>query len=402
MNNPFLCTSRLNLPLQEDICQRIHWTALHFAARGIAPAAIPDPALLKAVIQQSRFQGAEAFLLHPATIEQVFYGVTLAVYQVVEALYCSRLGRSIQMVYQIVARMAEQAQVPPISYEAIWAICLFLTERRRESIDCTVESLDTTWQLVPLKPQVHLQKATFDGVYQPILLCIVETHLARVIAFRVTEETQLQEATSLVIYDALTTGRKPAQLVPTGLVWSLPARLMTELELPQVTKDVLSQLGIKIELRPVITQLVQALQNGWDRDLAGRILPKRDFELIFDHYLGHFHRYSPKETQQDLERAFTYRVGYNRDPAWQFPPLRPLLPAREGMISPEGGIEHDQLHYEDPLLSYWPGCQVTLRRSEYGEAAVWVYIDGDILCQAMAHELRRADGTYRLNRPQGV
>jgi hypothetical protein len=401
MDNPFLCLSRLNLPLQVDICQRIHCAALRFAARGGDPEKVPQPTLLKAITQQSRFQGPEAFLSHPATLEQRFDGVTLAVYQAVEALYCSRLERSIPMVYRIISKMAEQAQIPPINYEAIWAICLFLAGRHQESTECRVEVSGTTWQLVQLKPEVRLQKAANGGVYRPTLLCLVETQSSRVLAFRVTEETRRQEAIGLAIYEAITAGRKPAPFVPTALVWSLPARLITELELPQITREVLSLLGIELETKSMTTQVVQVLQQGWDRDLAGRVLPERDFELIFDHHLGYFHHYSPRETQKDLEREFTYRVGYNQDPAWQFPKLRGLLAKREGLISAEGDIEDGRLHYEDPLLHYWPGCPVTLRRSAYGEATAWVYLEGEILCQAIARELRRTDGTYRLNRPKG-
>jgi hypothetical protein len=51
------------------------------------------------------------------------------------------------------------------------------------------------------------------------------------------------------------------------------------------------------------------------------------------------------------------------------------------------------------LLEYWAGAPVTFRRSEHMEALIWVYLDGDLLSQAMARELQRRDGSYRLNRP---
>ena len=81
------------------------------------------------------------------------------------------------------------------------------------------------------------------------------------------------------------------------------------------------------------------------------------------------------------------------------PALRQLLPVHPGTIDADGAVEFDGLHYEDDLLKYWPGHRVQLRRSEQAEATAWVYLDGEVLCQAMARELRRKDGTHRPNRP---
>ncbi len=122
--------------------------------------------------------------------------------------------------------------------------------------------------------------------------------------------------------------------------------------------------------------------------------------MLFDNYLHKAHGYGPLRMQEQQARDWANLIGYNRDPAWQFPALRCFLPSHNGIIGPDGTVEYDGLHYADELLSYWPGHPVTLRRSESSEAMAWVYLDGEVLCQAMARELRRQDGSYRPNRPR--
>jgi hypothetical protein len=61
-------------------------------------------------------------------------------------------------------------------------------------------------------------------------------------------------------------------------------------------------------------------------------------------------------------------------------------------------VAFDGLHYTEDLLTYWPGSRITVKRSEHTEAVLWIYLGGEILCQAMARELARRDGSYRATR----
>jgi len=88
-------------------------------------------------------------------------------------------------------------------------------------------------------------------------------------------------------------------------------------------------------------------------------------------------------------------IGYNRDPAWQMPALRVLLPAYEGVVDAHGEVECEGMHYAADLLSLFCHQPVALRLSQHSEATAWVYLDGEILCEAKARELRRKDDTYR-------
>src|SRR5262245_58461207 len=139
MNNPFLSSSMLNLPLRLDLCQEIHYSALSLAATSnLYLETAPDPTFLKEIINRRSFQGADAFLVHPAYIEQIFAGFTSDVYRTIEDLYCSRLKRSIKITCLLLNKMAEEAGVSPLDYEAVWAVCMFLEERRQGSTEVIV------------------------------------------------------------------------------------------------------------------------------------------------------------------------------------------------------------------------------------------------------------------------
>lgn len=396
--NPFLDRSGLNSPLRPDICQQIHYTALRTAVNGSYPEMLPVDLPLTEFLERRHFWGSEVYLAHPEQIERIFSGVSLAAYNLIEELYCCRLERSIRMVWQILSKLALQANVPPLEYEAIWAICLYLEQRRKDSVDTTVKRLETSWQVVWLHPDVKIQGES--GVYRPILLCVLDICSARVLSFRIAHPLHTEEAVSLAIYDAIVSQRQPSQEGSAGLIWRLPQELVTETDLSMDTQNALSGMSIGIKSVPETAgPLLKALQGDWDKNLSGRIFQQHRFSLVFDNYLQKIHRYGPVDRWQDQGREFAQLIGYNRDPAWQFPALRELLPRQAGYIAADGTVAYDGLHYEDPLLAYWPGQPVTLRISEQAEATAWIYLDEDILCQATAQELRRKDGSYRLNRP---
>ena len=120
--------------------------------------------------------------------------------------------------------------------------------------------------------------------------------------------------------------------------------------------------------------------------------------MLFDNYIEKFSDHGPRLRRNWLEWDYSHLVGYNRDPAWQFPALRRLLPSHVSTIGDDGTVAYDGLHYENDLLAYWLGHGVTLRQSEASEAIAWIQLDGEILCRAVARELRREDGSYRPNR----
>jgi hypothetical protein len=110
---------------------------------------------------------------------------------------------------------------------------------------------------------------------------------------------------------------------------------------------------------------------------------------------------APLRAKRQSDREFAGLLGYNRDPAWQLPALRLLLPAHQSIINNQGEVEFDGLHFQDDLLTLFPNTPVTLRQSEYSEATAWIYLDDEILSEARARELRRPDGTYRTRLPSG-
>jgi hypothetical protein len=145
--------------------------------------------------------------------------------------------------------------------------------------------------------------------------------------------------------------------------------------------------------------ILNDLRGNWDRDLANRVLEPHHFRLIFDTHLRRIHGYGPHTIEQQTAHNHAHLTGYNHDPAWQFPALRRLLPAQSGIVDEDGSVECDGLHFEDDLLTYWTGQQVTVRRSLQSDAAAYIDVDDEILCLAMARELRRSDGRYRTHLP---
>jgi hypothetical protein len=341
-------------------------------------------------------------LRHPAEIEQVFAGVTLAVYRTIEHFYCSRLGRSIGTVWDILQRQAQANNTLPISYEAVWAMCIYLAERRVAETTVTLERQDTTWIVTQLHPNVMLQD-DFGEPYHPYIVCVIETPTDRVLAFRLGKTSACAATISFALYDAFATQRQPGTITDAvaGLHWTLPATIATDqLVLPDDCIQVCVDLSISVMQLANSPSILTDLRSNWDRDLANRVLEPHHFRLIFDTHLRRIHGYGPHTVEQQTAHNHAHLTGYNRNPAWQFPALRRLLPAQSGIIAADGSVECDGLHFEDDLLTYWVGQQVLVRRSLQSDAAAYVYVDDEILCLAMARELRRTDGSYRTRLPE--
>jgi hypothetical protein len=117
--------------------------------------------------------------------------------------------------------------------------------------------------------------------------------------------------------------------------------------------------------------------------------------MTFESILNIAYGTSPVRTREHNERVYRHLRGYMADPAWLFPALRTLFPLIDSVTTPEAEIIYQGLHYRAALLSYWPDTPVLIRPSAYTEASIWVYLDGEMLCQAWARELAQPDGSYR-------
>lgn len=372
--------------------------ALQTTTWSLYPEVAPEYLDLAQLARAKEYFGTDVFLFHQDYVETVFTGVTLAHYQTIKTLYCSRLRRSIKMIHLILAKMAEEALKPPILYEAVWAICLQLKDKLQRNTAVKIERTNSSWQLIILEPQVVVEQES-EGEGQPKIICIVELEQARVLAYRIATN-DLDNAIKLVIYDALISARQPAILTPTGLVWHVPTRFHTEINLNSEADRVIRQdLQVPIEHQVKQSPFIDTLRAGWKENLIGRIVSRNHFDRVFDNYLHRIHKYGPKKVQTDLEEEYASLIGYSQDPASLFPSLRWLLPPYKATVSTtEPVVFFDGLHYTDPLLKYWSGEEIALRRSEQTESTAWIYFEGEILCEAKARELRRSDGSYRQSR----
>jgi hypothetical protein len=402
MNTLTWSTAIADEPLHLDICQRIHYGALRKAAYQQGADRAPETVSPQRLQEQARWHGPDVYLIHPAEIEVIFAGVTLAAYRTIETLYVSRLGRSIRTVWEILQRQAEAEDAAYIDYEAIWAICMHLDERRNTEMTVTMERQDTTWIVAQLHPDVLLQD-DFGEPYRPHIVCVIETPTDSVLAFRMSKTSACATTISFALYDAFAAQRQPGTIVDAvaGLHWSLPTTIATDrLVLPPDCTHFCADLAVDVVPLSDQPQFLIDLQGGWDRDLANRVLTPEHFTLIFDTYLRRFYGYGPHTTNLQEAHEHAHLTGYNRDPAWQFPALRRLLPAQSDVVAEDGSVACAGLHFEDDILSPWAGQQVTVRRSLHSDAAAYVYVDDEILCLAMARELRRADGRYRTHLPE--
>jgi hypothetical protein len=384
----------LNTPLTMEMYQRIHAAALRGAVRGLHLHAAPcyiDVEQLKQLVARIGFDGC---LVHPSDVERIFAGVTLKTYQTIRELYCSRLGRSIATVYRILQRLCQQESLPVPTYEAVWAICLYLERRRRECVDVSVARTTCAWWIGRLSPAVRIQVEK-DAFYLPAIVCIIDTPTQHMLAFRIAPLDTLAESVPLALYDAIAAQRQPHMFALTGLLWQLPRHIITEETLPPECSTICKRMGIQIEATGCTQPLLETLRSTWATGLDGRVLQRSQCAAILDSFLARIHGYGPIREGERRDEAFAQAQGYNQDPAALFPLLRALLPERKGMITDDGLVIDGYLRYVDPLLRLWPRAQVTLRHSAHSTNIAWIFLEGEILCQAKG--LRQArDGGSRL------
>ncbi len=395
--NPFCVVSAFNLPLKAETCQQIHADALRCAVGNSEAYAAPPGIAVERLRAQARRYGPQVYLAHPAEIERLFRGVTLSVYQEIESLYCSRLGRNNATVYRILQAMALEAGIAPVEEEAIWAICMHLEELRAQRAAVTVERSSSTWWLIQLALASSAETSCENVSAVPSLpaALVIDVDTPQALAFRTDERATESELRSLAMYDAISLERRPDPRGAGGLTWRVPSSLIVEKELHEACQRACRSLGIFIEQATHTLPLVKELRESWAGEQARRKIAPGRRPLVFESVLNRVFGTSPQRAREEHERALGRLTGYSQDPALLFPALRAFLPAHPAMIGDDGEVAFDGLHYTNSLLSYWPGSSVTVRRSEQTEAVLWVYLEGEILCQAMARELARRDGSYR-------
>ncbi len=400
MRSAYLPTSLLYQPLPLELCQRMHYDALCLTLDGsgeFATQDLPDTIAITELSEHARWFGRSALLLHPVAVQQMFAGITMETYRTVEQLYCHRLSRTIRMVWRILCAEAAEGKRPLPAYEAVWAICLFLRLRRTMSISVTMERLSSPWIVATFRPDVTVYDSLLTS-FRPTVVCIIDIETPHVLALRVTRDEQLLHDIRLVLYDAICAERRPAPEAG-GVVWNLPTRLAIEPSLLDSLGPVCNPFGIAVVPDRATLPLLTALQSNWTSDLPQHPLPVKDFAQICNRYLYNVHGHGPDSARKRQAYQFRHHLGYNRDPATQFPALRDVLPNTSGVIGDDGTVAVNGLHYTHTLLTHWRGMDVDVRTSPVTESRAWIYLDGDVLCEARARELRRPDGSYWSNRP---
>jgi hypothetical protein len=369
--------------LPAELYQRIHVSALQRVLRGVQAHAVPnaiDITYLKGCLVQD---GPDSLLAHPADIERIFAGVTLDTIRNIKHLYCSRLGRSILMVWQILnaCEQRREGESHAISYEAVWAICLFFEELRRASVDISVERGKETWWLGIVSPNFTLN-GPHSQSNPPAIACLIDVQTQHALSFKIGPDDKLLELIGLVLYEAFASQRRPQRLAHAGLLWHLPQQIVTEGTLPLQYSTSCKHAGIAVEPTNGTQPILQAFRETWAASLAGRTLTQSHCALLLDTYLNTMHTYGPRRTDRLRDREFGAAKGYSLDPAWLFPLLRMLLPRIAGRITDEGIITDNNLLYNGDFFQLWPGKPVTLCLSAHKPGNAWVYLEGEVLCLA--------------------
>ncbi len=391
MMNPFCASSLLNLPLTLDVCQQIHAQALLRISRPSSVESMVPESRDASLLRELRHRlGPAICLAHPGEVERIFCGVTLLVYQQIEALYCSRIARSIRMVTKILHGMARAAKAPAIHEEAIWAICLYLDQRRRDHTQVTTQPTDAVWWIGTI---------VADEQDQPLLVGLIDLSCLRVLAFRVGPCCSREKLFTLTLYDALLSTRHPDREAAGGVAWQVPSALISPDPLAFGCHLACAELRVRIEQRRETIPFVSDLQELWMKQQRHLKIAPGQWAVAFDSALNRAYGTSPLRTREQADHRFRHLTGYQSDPSSLVPGIRALLPSYEAEILQEGAILFDGLHYTNELLSYFPGAPVSVQPSLQTEAAIWVSLDGEILAQAMARELARRDGSYRSHRP---
>ena len=386
-NNPF-STQEVSKPLEQELCQRIHYAAMVRAARSTFVEDVPPTLDLTTVRQRAVLFGKEVYLEHPETIRSLFAGISLYVYRAIRSLYCSRLERSPLMVWRILRAMAHEVHADVPSYEAVWAICLYLEEERHHETILTVEKTPSSWWVAHTLYEFDADESDARTTKHMVLVCVYDLVQHSIRAYRFTHLLHVSETYGQVLFEALSLCRRPSPEGAAGLVWSLPLSIVIEHTLSPECERGCTRLGIAVEAGQDRPESLQTLLLNWFGEITRRAVLTEHWDMLFDSYVYKVTGSSPWHVKEEQAYLYRTRLGYMRDPAWQCPALRHFLPFRATSISRSGEVHVDGTDYADDLLPYWAEAPVTIRLSEPRAESVWVYLDGSLMCQALKRQLR--------------
>jgi hypothetical protein len=178
------------------------FTALRSATRhGLVP-----PHMLGEILGDLRVlehhAGPSIYLLHPTTVDQFFRGVTTATYQTFRELYVDRLGRNLRTVTRVLDALAAQAQVAPLSSEALWTISIYLNDWRDEQQAVSVIHGADSWELTSFRFNNCVIRGD-TGDHQPTIAAVMNRTQNCVLAFRIAARGNEETACALAVYEAL-------------------------------------------------------------------------------------------------------------------------------------------------------------------------------------------------------
>lgn len=378
MINPFLNPSKLNRRLTTETQQEIYFHAVTHALRTKASADVPGMLDLDWLEDRVHQLGWEACLAHPADTEAVFENISTDLYQLVLDLYCDLISRSIPMVHRIIAAMAETARHPAPRYQAVWALCLYMDRIHAQQAVVRTSITDAVWYICQVPTRVRIIE---DGkVYSPhFLLLVTNDDLPRIVGFQVTTPKRILADSFTMLYEAAAAQRQPMAKETAGLVWHLPGTIRASQMFYATLSPICSQIGIVVEdeysnTPETIQAILRKIETDWHNNVSQKSVSLSNCRNYFDTYLFRMYGCSPMREARKRRHEWRRLDGFNRDPASVFAFLRHFLPECQAIIE-NGAVTVRDLHYEHPLLHFWPKKQVSVRVSQEAESRCWVYLD---------------------------
>ncbi len=330
-----------------------------------------------------RLFGKEIFVHHPVEVRNYFRGVNSNVFRQVETLYCSPVGRSIEMVGKIINLNRIKKGLVPIVDEGIWALCLYLDERRLESLRIDIRK-SGTWRvmLVPVPGELIFDDITQKELQAVVILETIDQ--PRVLGFSLQPVTDdASGALKHTLYSALLLKREPNQTGIGGLTWQVPEKIKIA-DGTLLSKDFehfCNLIGITIDLNETCGHdRAGLIDTGWGKSMKGRGYVAEHLDLILDNYLYRSFGYGPRREQKDNDARFERLSGYNRDPLWQFPALRNLMPEVASEITTSGIAPYRRLKFRSKILQLFVGERVNIVQAPGWQQTAWIYnLDGEII-----------------------
>lgn len=372
-----------NQPLSEDLCQQIIFEAIRnlFVQRIEDP--FPDKVLEVRIKELSKTYGPNMYLFHPADSKELFDGVSLAIYKRIQTLFCSRIGRTTSMVAKIINRTQIEKGLPPVNEIAIWAMCGSMYRKREESMDVSKSYVDTNWVLEKVDWKVSVVDANGE-IYNPSAVIVSDLAGNKIIAVQICKNNEIESAIVLAVYEAIIANRYGSRDGVAGVIWKLPIRLSTSVNLNSKVESFLEMIGVATtQYQPI--GFVKDISDVWEADLLDRVIPEQKLSLILDNYLYRKFNYAPMLTKKDMDHSSRGLMGYSRDPLWQFPALRILFDKVSAVVGKNGMIAVGRWVYQDELLNLWTEQSVDILVSPSDAHSAWVFdLTGEVICQALA------------------